>query len=125
MTLSKDIKDKIIEFLSQNKDRKFIINELKLCNATYYRIIKKIKENKENDKLVHNNDLIIEKINKKKVEKINYDIDIKKGILDLIPKINKYFQELDNNNKLLFQQLMNNNQIKNKENDKIINSDNN
>ena len=44
-----------------------------------------------------------------KANKINYDIDIKKAILDLIPKINKYFQELDNNNKLLFQQLMNNN----------------
>ena len=118
MTFNKEVNDKVIQLLSQNKDRKTIINELKLSNATYYRIIKRIKENKENDIIVHDNDLIIEKINKKKVEKTNYDIDIKKAILDLIPKINKYFEELDNNNKLLFQQLMNNNQLNNKENNK-------
>jgi len=115
MTLNKEVKDKVIQLLSQNKDRKTIINELKLSNATYYRILKRIKEN---DKIVHDNDLIIEKINKKKVDKINYDIDIKKAIIELIPKINKYFEELDNNNKLLFQQLMNNNQLNNKENNK-------
>jgi len=118
MTFNKEVNDKVIQLLSQNKDRKTIINELKLSNATYYRIIKRIKENKENDIIVHDNDLIIEKINKKKVEKTNYDIDIKKAILDLIPKINKYFEELDNNNKLLFQQIMNNNQLNNKENNK-------
>jgi len=117
MTLNKEVKDKVIQLLSQNKDRKTIINELKLSNATYYRIIKRIKENKENDILVHDNDLIIEKINKKKVDKINYDIDIKKAILDLIPKISKYFEELDN--KLLFQHIKNNYQLNNKENDKI------
>jgi len=111
MTFNKEVKDKVIQLLSQNKDRDTIIKELNISKASYYRIL---KENKEN-KLLKENDLIIEKINNKKVDKINYDLDIKKAILDMIPKISKYFEELNNNNKLMFQYIKNNYQETNKD----------
>lgn len=106
MVVNKEVKDKVIELLSQNTNRDTIIKELNLSKATYYRILKRNKENINKD---IDNDLIIEKINKKKVEKTNYDIDIKKAILEMIPKILKHIESLDNNNKILFQHIMNNN----------------